>query len=161
MVAWRGEHHIGFRRQRVEPHPRMINRHADHIAAGQIERHPQAWIAGIFHHGGPPLIEQHLCSQPECVLSAHGDKDLLGFGLNATPGQGVERNILDQFRVVALVAVGGNRGKFPFSQRLQCTLPPVAVIEDPLVGLTVDERIRVSAPIHRFLRLRCGAVGET
>ncbi len=149
-MARRGENHVGLVRKRVEPHTGMIDRHVDHIAARQVERHPQARIARVFHHRRAPLVEQHLGRQPQGVLSAHGDQDLLRLGLNAAPGQGVERDVFDQLRIIALVAVGGHRFKFTFAQRLECALPPVAVIEDLLVCLAVDKGIGIAAPVDRL-----------
>jgi hypothetical protein len=158
MMARRGEHHVGLVRKRIEPHSGMIDRHVDHIAARQVQCHPQARITGVLHHRRAPLVEQHLGRQPQGVLPAHGDQDLFRLGLDAAPGQGVERDVFDQFRVVAFVAVGGHGRELPLAQRLQGTLPPVAVIEDPLVCLPVDEGVGVAAPVDRFFHQHLAGV---
>ena len=63
------------------------------------------------------------------------------------------RNEFDELRIVPLVVIRRHRDEIALSERLQGAEPPVAVIEQPLIGLPVDEREPVLLPVARLLQL--------
>ena len=151
-MAGGDEDHVGAFRQGIGGQPVGIDALGGEAAARLHQHIAQRVIAGVFRHRVPPGAKQKLHREPERVLRAQRDQNLLWPGRDPASGQGVARDELDQQRVVLVVVIGGERGEFLLPQRPQRAEPPVGVIEERRVGLPVDEGIAVSLPVARLAR---------
>ena len=125
---------------------------------------PKGDPTGIFIHihgggwtiGSPTQCDdwmQYLAAETGCVCVSV--KYRLGpeEPWPAAPGasrQGVAGNELDQQRVVRVEVIGGQRFEILLSQCAHGAKPPVGMIEQGRVRLTVDERIAIAAPVRRL-----------
>ena len=157
MVARRREDDVDAAGQLLELQALIVDVDGDRLQRVWFEDRAQSGIAGIFHGGGAALVEQHLRAEPQRILRAQRDQDLFRTGEDAAPRQRMLRDELDQLRVVALVIVGRDGGKFLLAERLQRAEPPVVMVEQRLVGLAVDEAVRIAAPVRRLFRQHLAA----
>jgi len=120
------------------------------MAAGLAENVAQRVITGIFECCAAALCEQDLCGQPQRVLCAQSDQDLLWPRGDTAAWQGVTGDEFDQLRIVLVVVVGGQRGEVALPQSLQRAKPPVGVVKQRRIGLSINKRIAVFGPVLRL-----------
>ena len=109
----------------------------------------QGRVTGVFNAGVTPGVQQHLRREPKRVLRAHGHQHLILAGQNAPAWQDLTGDEFGQFRVVAVVVIGGHRGEVALAQCLQGAQPPVGAVKKRGVSLPVNKGILVVRPIGR------------
>ncbi len=149
LVAGGGEDDVGVGGDGRGVEAVLIERQGGQGGMGLLEERAEGGVAGILDRGVAARGEQ-LGGEPEGVLRAHGEEDLIGGGEDATAWQGLAGDEVDQQRVVAVVLVGGEAVEVAFPKGLHGAEPPVGAVEERGVGLAVDEVVAVLRPVGGF-----------
>jgi len=162
LVARRGEDEPRAPQPPVHHQPALVHRHRVHAPRAQGQHVAEIRVARVLDHHPRIAVHQQRGDEVERVLRPHRHDDLLGPRHDPPPRQHAARDLLQEQRVVLVVAVERPGIEPPLAHRLAHAVAPLADGEDRVVHLAVDEGIGEGLPVVRALNeaLRLHVLGE-
>ena len=160
MVAPVGEWWLGGHDDGVEFPGQAIGRQAFCVdidardpCAAQQQRGADIGMARIFAGGAGAVLQDQSRDDPQRVLRAHGDEDLVWRSMDAAPRQGARTDIVDQPDIVGGGEIAGHEDEILAGQRTANAIAPDVQIEQGRVHLAIEEWIGIAPPVERLFHL--------
>ena len=147
LVARRHVEQLAIGDRRVEAHALVVDRQQLDIVGEGAGDVVDVHVAGVLHPEATPGLEQQHAGDPQRLLGADRDQDLLGLGPHAAARQHPLVDLFDQQRIVIVEVVHRPAADRRHAHGIAAALPPVLGRKQLRVDLTVEERIVVAMPV--------------